>query len=76
MNNPKQIFDELFDSYLKYINSGLPFYRDEYNEERNALLREEGTICQPPIIEIVPKYNEKATLAEFCKYENIPLEFN
>lgn len=76
MNNPKQIFDELFDSYLKYINSGLPFYRDEYNEERNALLREEGTICQPPIIEIVPKYNEKATLAEFCRNENIPLEFN
>lgn len=76
MNNPKQIFDELFDSYLKYINSGLPFYRDEYNEERNALLREEGTICQPPIIELVPKYHEKATLAEFCRNENIPIEFN
>lgn len=69
MNNPIKIFNEIFDAYFKYINSGLPFCREEYNQERNALIQETGTICQPPIIEIVPKYHEKATLKEFCKNE-------
>ena len=71
MNNPIKIFKEIFDAYIKYINSGLPFNREEYNQERNALIKETGTICQPPIIEIVPKYHEKATLAEFCDKEGI-----
>lgn len=76
MNNPIKIFHEIFDAYIKYINSGLPFNREEYNQERNALIKEVGTICQPPIIEIVPKYHEKATLAEFCDKESISKELN
>lgn len=76
MNNPIKIFKEIFDAYLKYINSGLPFNREEYNQERNALIKEAGTICQPPIIELVPKYHEKATLAEFCDNEGISKELN
>lgn len=76
MNNPIKIFKEIFDAYIKYINSGLPFNREEYNQERNALIKETGTICQPPIIEIVPKYHEKATLAEFCDKEGISKELN
>ncbi len=76
MNNPIQIFDELFSIYLKYINSGLPFSHKEINKERDALMKEDGTICQPPIIEIVPKYHERATLAEFCRRENVLPEIN
>lgn len=76
MNNPIKIFKEIFDAYIKYINSGLPFNREEYNQERNSLIKETGTICQPPIIEIVPKYHEKATLAEFCDKEGISKELN
>lgn len=76
MNNPIKIFYEIFDAYIKYINSGLPFYREEYNQERNALIKEVGTICQPPIIELVPKYHEKATLAEFCSNEGVSAELN
>lgn len=76
MNNPIKIFNEIFDSYFKYINSGLPFCREEYNLERNALIQETGTICQPPIIEIVPKYHEKATLKEFCINEHVSEELN
>lgn len=76
MNNPIKIFNEIFDAYIKYINSGLPFFREEYNQERNALIKEAGTICQPPIIEIVPKYHEKATLAEFCANEGLSKELN
>lgn len=76
MNNPVKIYNSLYDTYIKYINSGLPFFRDEYNEERNDLLKETGTISQPPIIELVPKYQEKASLEDFCRNENVPLEFN
>lgn len=76
MNDPIKIFKDIRSSYLKYINSGLPFFRSEYNEERNELVREQGTISQPPIIEIVPKYHEKATLEDFCIAENVPTELN
>lgn len=76
MNNPIKIFNEIRNAYLKYINSGLPFSREEYNQERNALIKELGTICQPPIIEIVPKYHEKATLAEFCERESVSADIN
>ena len=71
MNNPIQIFNELFNVYLKYINSGLPFSDEEYNSERNELMKESGTISQPPIIELVPKYKEKATLEQFCIDNNV-----
>lgn len=76
MNNPIQIFNELFKVYLKYINSGLPFSHEEFNAERNALLEETGTICQPPIIELVPKYHEKATLEQFCHDEKVSMDVN
>ncbi len=76
MNNPVKIYKSLYNTYINYINSGLPFFRDEFNEERNELLKEPGTISQPPIIELVPKYQEKATLEEFCKNENVTLDIN
>lgn len=76
MNNPIKIYEEIREAYLKYINSGLPFSRDEYNEERNELLRTPGTISQPPIIELVPKYHERASLREFCENEGISTEIN
>ncbi len=71
MNNPIKIYNEILDAYLKYINSGLPFFHDEYAKDRSELLKENGTICQPPIIELVPKYHEKASLKEFCKNEKV-----
>ena len=43
MNNPIKIFRELQNVYLKYINSGLPFSREEYTNERNELMNEPGT---------------------------------
>ncbi len=76
MNNPLYIYNQLKEIYLKYISSGLPFFRDEYNQERMTLLKETGTISQSPIIEIVPKYHEKATLEEFCKIENVTEDLN
>lgn len=76
MNNPIEIYNDLLKVYLKYINSGLPFSHDEFNAERNVLLEQKGTICQPPIIELVPKYHEKATLEQFCRNENVLMDIN
>lgn len=76
MNDPIKIYNDIRNAYYKYIGSGLPFFREEYNLERNELIREPGTISQPPIIEIVPKYHEKATLKEFCVAEGVNSELN
>lgn len=76
MNDPIKIFSDIRNSYLKYISSGLPFFRKEYSQERDKLMEESGTICQPPIIELVTKYHEKASLKEFCKSEGVTQELN
>ena len=39
-------------------------------------MEEKGTICQPPIIELVAKYHEKATLEQFCRNENVLMDIN
>ena len=76
MNDPIRIFEDIRNAYLKYISSGLPFFRKEYSQERDRLMEESGTICQPPIIELVPKYHEKASLREFCSNEGVSQELN
>lgn len=76
MNDPIKIFSDIRNAYLKYISSGLPFFRKEYGQERDRLMEETGTICQPPIIELVTKYHEKATLREFCAVEGVSQELN
>ena len=76
MNDPIKIFSNIRNAYLKYISSGLPFFRKEYGQERDRLMEETGTICQPPIIELVTKYHEKATLREFCAVEGVSQELN
>lgn len=75
MDNPIKIHRTLRELYLKYINSGMPFSSDCYNNERNELLLSDATICQPPIIEIVPKYKEVCTIEELCNKEGITNDF-
>lgn len=76
MNDPIKIFSDIRHAYLKYISSGLPFFRKEYSLERDKLMEETGTICQPPIIELVTKFHEQATLKDFCESEGVSKEFN
>lgn len=76
MNDPIKIFSDIRNAYLKYISSGLPFFRKEYGQERDKLMEETGTICQPPIIELVTKYHEQASLKDFCITEGISQELN
>ncbi len=75
MDNPIKIHRTLRELYLKYINSGMPFFSECYNNERNELLLSDATICQPPIIEIVPKYEEECTIEDLCLRENIDIDF-
>lgn len=71
MNDPIKIYQDLKETYLKYINSGIPFFDEHYNRERYELMSETGTICQPPIVELVPQYKGKASIDEFCSNESI-----
>ena len=75
MNNPIRVWRELKDIYLKYIDSGLPLIDKRYIQERRELYEEAGAICQPPIIELVPKYKEVASLSEVCNELSINKEF-
>lgn len=75
MDNPIKIHKTLRELYLKYINSSMPFSLECYNSERKELLLSDTTICQPPIIEIVPKYKEEFTIEELCSIEGINKDF-
>ncbi|BCS86643.1 hypothetical protein prwr041_25360 [Prevotella herbatica] len=71
MNDPIKIYEDLKETYLKYINSAIPFFDEHYNSERRDLMSETGTICKSPIVELIPQYKGKASIDEFCCKENI-----
>lgn len=75
MDNPIKIWRGLREIYLKYIDSGLPLIRKELIQERRKLYEQGAAICQPPIIELVPSYEEVATLSEVCRLNSIDLDF-
>lgn len=75
MNNPIKIWEELKTIYLKYIDSGLPLRDEHLIKERRKLYEEPGVICQPPIIELVPRYKEVCTLQEACNELNLEKDF-
>jgi DEAD/DEAH box helicase domain-containing protein len=75
MNNPIKVWRELKDTYIRYIESGLPLSESYYNKERRKLYDEPEAICQPSIIELVPRYEETKTLTKVCTENNISLDF-
>ncbi|MEI9921114.1 MAG: DEAD/DEAH box helicase [Bacteroidota bacterium] len=75
MNNPIKIWKEIKDTYLKYIDSGLPLNNPQYARERRELYEQVGAICQPPIVEFVPTYKEVSTLHEACSKFNLGSDF-
>ena len=76
MNNPIKLWKELKRIYLKYVDSGLPLIDNRYSMERKKLLNIPGAICQPPIIELVQKYEEQSSLHSACLKNNIDTEFS
>jgi ATP-dependent helicase YprA (DUF1998 family) len=75
MDNPIKIWRELKEIYLKYIDSGLPLSHDKLIQERRNLYKQGTAICQPPIIELVPSYEEVATLPEVCNDKDLCADF-
>ncbi len=75
MNNPIKIWREIKETYLKYIDSGLPLNHPHYISERRDLYEQPGAICQPPIIEFVPLYKETLSLLEACDKHQIGDDF-
>ena len=67
MNNAFNIWRELRNIYLKYIDTGLPIKYKKLEEERRALLLEPDAVCKNPIIELVPRYDEFCTLTKACE---------
>jgi DEAD/DEAH box helicase domain-containing protein len=67
MNNAFEIWRELRNIYLKYIDTGLPIKYKQLEDERKKLLLEPDAICKNPIIELVPRYQEFVTINEACR---------
>ncbi len=66
MVNPIKIAEKLKESYLDYIDTGIPLSLDCYKKERRALYSKPGVIMQSPIIELVSKYEGENTLTNIC----------
>ena len=75
MNNAFEIWRELRDIYLKYIDTGLPIKYKKLEEERKELLLESDAICKNPIIELVPRYDEHCTLNQACLDLKLDISF-
>jgi ATP-dependent helicase YprA (DUF1998 family) len=75
MNNPFSIWNELKESYLKYIDTGLQIQYKELENERKKLLREPDAICKEPIIELVPRYKPFCSLEEACQKLSLDVDF-
>lgn len=75
MNNAFEVWRELRDIYLKYIDTGLPMKDKKLEDERKKLLLEPNAICKNPIIELIPRYEEYCTLSEACSKLGIDRRF-
>lgn len=66
MNNPLAIHNESRKVYLKYLRTQFPFRYEKLNREREALFSVPGAICQDPIIELVPSYEQVISLSDLA----------
>jgi len=66
MSSPIAIHDSLRDLYLRYLDSAMPLRHEALNSERQELFRADGSVCQPPLIEPIPRYKETVTLHQAC----------
>jgi DEAD/DEAH box helicase domain-containing protein len=67
MNNAFEVWRQIKKIYSKYIDTGIPLKRREFEDERRDLFDEANAIAKLPIIELTPRYPEYGTLAKACK---------
>lgn len=74
MTNAFDIWSEIKNIFLKYIDTGLPMYDKRLEEERRLLYEKDDAICKKPIIELPTKYKECLSVIDTCtKYNLDPL---
>jgi len=66
MNNLFEIWRELRNVYIKYIDTGLPLNNIHLEQERRELFKAGDVVSKYPIIELPPRYEEFLTLKESC----------
>jgi DEAD/DEAH box helicase domain-containing protein len=60
MSNPVQLFENLRDMYLRYLDSPFDLRYQDLTVERRQLLDQDGRIYRHPLIEPVPAYRSSA----------------
>ena len=66
MVNPIKIGRSLKETYLRYLDTGIPLAGDFYIKERRKLYAQDGVIMQSPIIELTRKYKGEESISEIC----------
>ena len=56
MNSPRDLFETLHGTYLRYYDTPFALAQPKLQAERHARLAENGVIGQEPLIEFVPRY--------------------
>lgn len=75
MNNPLEIWNQLKETYIKYINTSLPLIYPKIEAERNSLLKNGDLIAQYPSIEFTTKYSEYKSIDEVSNELNLDIDY-
>ena len=81
MDDPIGAFERLKDNFIRYVQTAFRSRFPSFEQEREALLRQEGVFCKQPWIEPLPRYTKDKQLSEFGLAdlrvgETLPLGFD
>ncbi|WML48486.1 DEAD/DEAH box helicase [Neobacillus sp. PS3-34] len=77
MDDVMGIFNNMRDTFLRYMNSPFALGEERLAAERNDLLKKEGIIYQYPYIEVLPPYQSSGkTVLEASQDVNISSDFS
>ena len=71
MVNPILIGEKLKESYLNYIDTGIPLSKKYYIDERHEMYNEIGVLAKSPYIESGNKYDGYQTITELQILNNL-----
>lgn len=75
MKQPLELFEDLKDLYLKFVDATLPFRDSQLMKERRAIYSQPGVIFQEPILEFIKPYPQGKPLSELTKELQLSPEF-
>lgn len=74
MISPLSITERLLDTYVRYLNTPFRLRHPALQQERELLLRGRGTVYQPPVIEVSPRYKTDRSIFEAVSELGLPPE--